>query len=138
MAACIFCRIVAGEIPSSKLYEDDDVLSFLDINPINFGHSLVIPKKHFESLFDAPAEEVAKVAKRLPALARAVAAATAASGVNIFQASGAVAGQVVLHLHFHIVPRHPNEGFTFGWRQQKYAPGAMQQMQERILKALKE
>jgi len=136
MAACIFCRIVAGEIPSSKLYEDQDVLAFMDINPINPGHALVIPKKHFESLLDASPAEVAKVAAKLPELARAVKAATGADGVNVFQANGAVAGQTVPHLHFHIIPRHKAEGFTFGWRQQKYAPGEMQKMHERILGAL--
>ena len=85
MSDCIFCKIIAGEIPSSKLMEDDDSLAFMDIGPIRPGHVLLIPKKHYETTVEMPPEELGKLMTKLPALATAVVEATAAQGYNVFQ-----------------------------------------------------
>ena len=114
---CIFCKIVAGEIPSEKVYEDDAVLAFMDINPTSVGHTLVIPKDHCPDLLTTPAEALQSVAAVLPKIAAAVVAATNAEGFNILQSNNPCAGQVVFHTHFHVVPRRPGDGIGLGFRQ---------------------
>jgi diadenosine tetraphosphate (Ap4A) HIT family hydrolase len=111
MTDCIFCKIIAGEIPSTKIYEDDHVLCFLDINPITPGHTLVIPKKHFEFLsemtaeFDAPMWEAGR--KIANALRKAE---IKCDGVNFHLADGAAAGQEIMHVHLHVIARYPGDG----------------------------
>ena len=102
---CVFCRIVRGEIPCAKVYESDPVLAFLDIAPVSRGHTLVIPKGHYENLLSTPAEVLAELARHLPIVAGAVVKATGAEGFHLMQLNGGCAGQVVMHLHFHIIPR---------------------------------
>ncbi len=138
MKDCVFCKIVNGELPAVKLTEDSKTLSFLDINPVNHGHILVLPKKHYETVMDIPGKELAKVMEKVPALARAVAEVTNADGLNIFQTNNACAGQTVPHVHVHIIPRHKDDGFHFGWRQGRYSEGEMDRMQWGIMKALGE
>jgi histidine triad (HIT) family protein len=128
---------VKGEIPSSKLFEDEHALAFMDIGPVSPGHALLIPKKHYERLTDMPADQLAAVTAHLPRLARAVVAATQAEGFNLFQTNGACSGQVVPHVHFHIIPRHTNDGKGWPWRAQKYGPGEMEKMHGRIMEALR-
>jgi histidine triad (HIT) family protein len=109
---CVFCRIVAGELPSAKLYEDAHCLVIMDIRPILRGHALVLPKVHCEGLLDAPPgifEPMLEAARRCAA---AIVKATGAEAFNIFQANGAVAGQTVFHLHLHILPRRRGDGFA--------------------------
>jgi histidine triad (HIT) family protein len=134
---CVFCRIINKELPAARLYEDDEVISFLDINPVNLGHTLVVPKKHYELLLDISGDELGRVVKILPSIARAVVTATKADGFNVFQTNGACSGQTVPHLHFHIVPRHIQDGFSFGWRQMKYNGDERERMQTNIISALK-
>ncbi len=138
MKDCVFCKIVNGELPAVKLTEDSKTISFLDINPVNHGHILVLPKKHYETVMDIPGKELAKVMEKVPALAKAVAEVTNADGLNIFQTNNACAGQTVPHVHVHIIPRHKDDGFHFGWRQGRYSEGEMDKMQWGILKALGE
>lgn len=102
---CIFCAIAAGEIPSFKVYEDDVVLAYLDINPFSRGHTLVIPKAHTEGLLDTPDETLAAVISRVRKIAAHVKEALPCDGFNILQNNGEAAGQTVKHVHFHIVPR---------------------------------
>lgn len=106
---CIFCKIVAGELPAAKLYEDDKTLAFMDINPINDGHALIIPKAHRETLFEMDADTLSAVSRTTLKVATAVKEALAPEGLNIFQANGAVAGQTVFHFHFHVLPRNSND-----------------------------
>ena len=108
---CIFCKIAAGELPSSKIYEDDDFIAILDLFPVSKGHSLLIPKKHHVNIFDQPEEIGMKLYPLLAKLAHAVKAATGAEGLNIVQNNGAVAGQIVFHSHNHIIPRNEDDGF---------------------------
>ena len=133
---CIFCKIVSGELPSERVYEDEATVAFLDINPIAPGHTLVVPKVHCENLLDAPANVVAAVVGAAQKVAPAVMKATGAEGFNFFQFNGSCAGQVVMHLHFHIIPRRPGDGVAFGWEQGKYGEGEMAALGARIRSAL--
>jgi histidine triad (HIT) family protein len=112
---CIFCKIVAGQIPCFKVYEDDVVLAFLDIGPLVHGHTLVIPKNHHPTVMETPPEELAALHARLPKIARAVLAATGAQACNILTNNGADAQQSVGHLHIHILPRRSGGSFHIPW-----------------------
>ncbi|KAL4875802.1 HIT-like domain-containing protein [Aspergillus karnatakaensis] len=116
MAACIFCRIIKGEIPSFKLFESDKVFAFLDIQPLSRGHALVIPKYHGAKLTDIPDDHLAEI---LP-VAKKLAQVTGAEDFNILQNNGRIAHQVVDHVHFHMIPK-PNEteGLGIGWPAQE-------------------
>ena len=100
---CLFCKMVAGQIPVTMIYEDEDVLAFLDIGPISDGHTLVIPKQHYEKTHLCPPELLVQVASRLGKIAEAVSAAMSSDGYNILCNNGRAAGQVIDHLHFHIL-----------------------------------
>ncbi|NLG35645.1 MAG: HIT family protein [Lentisphaerae bacterium] len=137
MTDCLFCKIVAGTIPSAKIYEDDDVLAFMDIGPLVRGHALVIPKVHHDPLADTPDDVLAKVIAVVRRVARAQMIGLGADGVNIHQANGAAAGQVVPHLHFHVVPRFNHDGHHWNWTPHPYAdPSEMAALGERIRNAL--
>jgi len=110
---CIFCAIAAGEIPSFKVYEDEFVLAYLDINPFTKGHTLVIPKAHSEGLLDTDEATLAAVIARVKKVAAHLKAALPCDGFNILQNNGEAAGQTVKHLHFHIVPRYGCEPIVF-------------------------
>jgi histidine triad (HIT) family protein len=116
MADTIFSKIISGDIPCHKVYEDDQVLAFLDINPLSKGHTLVIPKEAVATLDQLSDESAAAIGRVLPRLCRAVLAATGASAYNILQNNGAGAHQAVFHVHFHIIPRHDDgAGLGIGW-----------------------
>jgi len=110
---CIFCAIAAGEIPSFKVYEDDLVLAYLDINPFSQGHTLVIPKTHSECLLDTDEATLAAVVARVKKVAAHLKFALPCDGFNILQNNGEAAGQTVKHLHFHIVPRYGRASIVF-------------------------
>jgi histidine triad (HIT) family protein len=133
---CLFCKMVAGQIPVTKIYEDDVVLSFLDIGPISDGHTLVIPKQHFEKLHDCPAELLGQVCSRLGKIAAAVVAAMNSDGYNILCNNGRAAGQLVEHLHFHIIPRNSGDGVFNRWPAYKYEKGTIEQIAAKIRKNL--
>ncbi len=103
---CVFCAIAAGEIPSFKVYEDDLVLAYLDINPCSKGHTLVIPKAHTTGLLDTSDEMLAALLARVKKVAARLKEVLSCDGFNILQNNGAAAGQSVFHIHFHIVPRY--------------------------------
>ena len=129
---CVFCKMVAGQIPVTKIYEDDVVLSFLDIGPISDGHTLVIPKQHFEKLHQCPAEILGRVASRLGKIAKAVAAAMNSDGYNVLCNNGRAAGQLVEHLHFHIIPRNTGDGVFNRWPAYKYEKGEIEDIAVKI------
>ena len=108
MAETVFAKIVRGEIPCHKLYEDELVIAFLDVNPIARGHTLVVPKEPAETLDALSDDSAAAIGRVLPRLSRAVIAATGATAYNILQNNGADAHQSVFHVHFHIIPHHPD------------------------------
>jgi histidine triad (HIT) family protein len=102
--SCVFCKIAQKEAPTSTVYEDEKVIAFLSIQPINVGHTLVVPKKHYENIYEIPEEELAYLYKIVKKVAHAVKKAVDAEGIRIVQNNGEAAGQVVLHLHVHIIP----------------------------------
>jgi histidine triad (HIT) family protein len=114
-ADCIFCKIIRGEIPSFKVFEDDKTFAFMDINPISPGHSLVIPKFHSVNLYETPDEWVAETAMGVRRLARAVEKTLTPAGINTLQANGPGAKQSVFHLHMHVIPRGMDDGLTMNW-----------------------
>lgn len=124
MAQTIFTKIIAGEIPCHRVYEDDRVLAFLDINPLSRGHVLVIPKEPAETLDQLSDDSAAAIGRVLPRLSRAVLAATGARHFNVLQNNGAPAHQAVFHVHFHIIPRFDDSGLEIEWNAGKLADGA--------------
>lgn len=121
---CIFCKIVAGEIPSTKIYEDELVYAFLDISPINPGHVLVIPKEHHESASTIPETIAGRMFHVGARIGIALKRLDAYDAYNLHLADGAAAGQVVMHAHLHVVPRGVEDHFHWNWRQMPYADDA--------------
>lgn len=129
---CLFCKIIANEIPSSKIFEDDAFLAFLDINPVNPGHTLVIPKKHFTSFDEVPREFFEGYFSVIQKVAGAVKMGMGADGYNIFQNNGKAAGQAVFHIHFHVVPRFDGDGFM-QWQGKPYEEDQVEEVSNRII-----
>ncbi|WP_088071066.1 HIT family protein [Gottfriedia luciferensis] len=114
---CIFCKIVEGSIPASKVYEDDDVLAFLDLSQVTKGHTLVIPKDHTENIFSMSEETASTYFQKVPLIANAIKEAFNVQGVNLLNNSGEVSGQTVFHYHMHILPRYgKNDDFDVKWQ----------------------
>lgn len=135
MDNCIFCKIVSGVIPSTKVYENEHVVAFLDINPVNIGHSLVIPKEHFENIYEAPEEimvEMMKAAKKIAVAVKAL----PSDGVNVTMNNDAHAGQVIFHAHIHIIPRHKEDGFGTWKGRRGYNEGEKEEIAKRIIAKL--
>lgn len=103
---CVFCKIIQGDIPSVKVYEDDDVLAILDISQATKGHTLVLPKKHYENILDIPTPEYLKVMEKTKELASKITSRLSAKGCNILNNCNEIAGQTVMHFHVHIIPRY--------------------------------
>ena len=122
---CIFCAIVSGAIPSSKVFESDTVYAFLDLNPVHKGHTLIIPKKHFKDVTELDTTLGRDIFDAMQRVAGAVMEATGAKGFNVLQNNGRIAGQMVDHLHWHIIPRFADDGLDM-WPQGKY--GSMDEM----------
>lgn len=122
MNDCIFCNIATGTIPSEKIYEDEDTFAFLDIHPINRGHTLVIPKAHYANIYETPDEVFAKVMHTVSFLAAKIKQAVGADGINIGINNDQAAGQLVFHLHAHIIPRFDGDGHAH-WHGNPYQEG---------------
>ncbi len=112
---CIFCKIIRGEIPCFKVWEDAKTLAFMDINPIAAGHALIIPKFHTPNIYEAPADWMGPTLGSVSRVARAVRDEVGPGGVNILQANGEGAAQSVFHIHFHVIPRALEDGLTMNW-----------------------
>jgi histidine triad (HIT) family protein len=111
MEDCIFCKIIKGEVPSYKIYEDDFVFAFLDINPLAKGHTLIIPKKHKKDIFEV--EDLDKIAIVAKFISKKIKEVLNCEGINIYHASGEAAGQTVFHFHVHIIPRNRGDDINF-------------------------
>lgn len=135
MDACIFCKIVAGDIPAHKVYEDDAVIAFLDIHPVNKGHVLVVPKKHSTDYMHAEAETLQAITLAAQKVAGAVTSAVAADGFNIGINTGGAAGQVIFHLHWHIIPRFHDDALQL-WPGRSYGEGEAERLAGEIRAAL--
>ncbi len=133
---CIFCKIINKDIPSSKVYEDDDFIAILDISPANKGHTLIIPKKHSETLLDTEDEilkEMLPIAKKI---AKAICQTTGCPGYNILINNYKVAGQLVPHIHLHIIPRTNKDDFQLEWTHKEYEENEMQKLADEIKSSL--
>ena len=115
MQECLFCQIINGEKPSHKVYEDENTYAFLDINPRNKGHTLVIPKKHRETFLDLKEKEVTSLFQKVQKIAKAVKKATNAEGFNLLQNNEKAAGQIVDHVHIHVIPRYTEDNVELKW-----------------------
>ena len=135
---CIFCRIIAGEIPAAKVYEDDLVCAFLDIAPINKGHVLVIPREHHESSSTIPEATAGRMFRVGSRIGVALRRKFDYDAFNLHLADGCAAGQVVMHAHLHVVPRGVEDGFHWNWRQLSYAEGEAAETAAVIAARLKE
>ena len=124
---CIFCKIVAGELPSFKVYEDEKTLAFLDIKPVNPGHTLVIPKAHYQNLEEIPFEELNALMAAVKKVGRLLKDKLGVAGYNINENNDPVSGQVVPHLHFHIIPRQGDDNLKL-WPQRDYRPGEAEEI----------
>lgn len=123
---CLFCRIVAGELPAAILIQDADVVAFLDLHPVNKGHLLIVPRAHHPTLADLPEALASAVARHVPALARALLRVTRAPGYHLVVNNGAVAGQTVHHVHWHLIPRFEGDAVHWPWPHQSYGEGEME------------
>jgi histidine triad (HIT) family protein len=129
---CIFCKIRDGEIPSVTIYDDERTFAIMDINPLNDGHLLVIPKAHAATVYDITEEDLAGAAVVAKRIASAVRKALRPDGLNIVQANGAAAFQSVLHLHLHLIPRWINDGKGFDWKLVRGEPERIRAVGEKI------
>jgi histidine triad (HIT) family protein len=136
MAETVFSRILSGELPCHKVYEDDQVLAFLDIFPLSRGHTLIIPKEPAETIDQLSDESAAAIGRVLPRIARAVMAATGCTAYNVLQNNGAEAHQAVFHVHFHIIPKTDTAGLGIGWRPGKLDAAEAQKLAADVVAAL--
>ncbi len=133
---CIFCKIIRGEIPCDKVYEDDKTFAFLDISPVNSGHTLVVPKHHCRDILEAPDEELKQTILTVKKVAKAMVHAVKADGWNLGVNNGEAAGQVVFHSHFHVIPRLSTDGLKH-WPHKSYSAGESKKVAAQIRKRLK-
>ena len=131
MNDCIFCKIIANEIPSHKVYEDDEALAFLDINPVNLGHTLVIPKEHHKDLSNTPTELAQKLIAVVQKITPAILGAVGSEGFNLGVNNGASAGQVVFHTHLHIMPRFSSDNHRL-WQGKDMSQDELKAVAEKI------
>ncbi|HPU62737.1 MAG TPA: HIT family protein [Mobilitalea sp.] len=134
MENCIFCKITAGEIPSSVIYEDDDFKVILDIAPAAKGHAIILPKKHFADIFELDEDTAKKVLVVAKKVAAALKKELNCDGLNLLQNNGQAAGQSVFHIHFHLIPRYHGDNVKVPWTTGKYEDGEAKELAERIAK----
>lgn len=130
---CIFCKIAKGEIPSATIYETPEFKVMLDVAPANKGHALIIPKEHFDNIFEIDGETAGKLFSLATVVARALKEETNCDGMNIVQNNGEVAGQTVNHFHLHLIPRNKDDGINLTWKQNETKP----EEQEALAKAIR-
>lgn len=131
MDDCLFCKIISGDIPSIKVYEDGDVFAFLDINPINLGHTIVIPKVHATNIYEMSDASLQTVMKAVKQLSISIKKATSADGINIGMNNDRAAGQIIFHAHVHVIPRFEGDGHRH-WQKKKISDDQMTDIAEKI------
>ena len=130
---CIFCKIINGEIPAFKIYEDEYVLCFLDISQASEGHTLIVPKKHFENLFDVDQETLNHMAQAVKIVTNLLKEKLGVTDVNLLNTSGTNAGQTVMHLHFHIIPRKEGDNINFSFQENEPNFDKLSQTQKKLV-----
>lgn len=136
MEDCIFCKVIKGEIPSHGVYEDDKTFAFLDINPINAGHTLVVPKNHVSKVTEAGDDDLLALTNSLKKIIGALEDSLGIDNLNVFINQGRDAGQLIDHLHYHIVPRHSGDGVKFDVPQRKPSEEELKELAEKIKSAV--
>ncbi|MFH0971811.1 MAG: HIT family protein [Candidatus Micrarchaeota archaeon] len=137
MEECLFCKIVKGQVPCAKVYEDEGHMAFLDIYPARKGHTLIIPKKHYAHFSKIHHHEIGEFIEIVQKVASAVKKSLRADGMNVFLNEGKAAGQIIPHAHFHVIPRFADDGLIFKYGRGQYSAGEQAQFQKRIADALK-
>ena len=137
MDPCIFCKIVAKEIPSSPVAEDEKTIAFMDVMPARKGHVLVVPKRHSETMIDIPLDDLTAMTKLVQRVSVAMKKAVNPPGFSVVQLNGAASGQTIFHIHFHVIPRQVGDGLAMKWSHESYAQGEMEEYQAKIVEALK-
>ncbi len=132
---CVFCKIVSVEIPASVVYEDQTLLCFLDFNPLSPGHLLIVTRDHYATLTELPSDVSSKLGSLLPLAGKALIEVTGASGFNVLCNNGSVAGQIVPHVHFHLIPRFDADGLGYRWSAGSYEEGKANQLAAEYQKA---
>ncbi len=132
LADCVFCKIVSGEIPCHRVFENERVLAFLDINPLSLGHTVVIPRTHAVRFEQLSEDDAAALAGAIGPLARRILSAVESQDYNLLQNNGSSAGQVVMHVHVHIIPRRANDGLGFRWKAGPAAPQELSALASKI------
>ncbi len=133
---CIFCKIIAGEIPSFKLYEDDATFAFMDINPANDGHALVVPKDHAKDVHAVSDDSISRTVITAKKIAAAIEKTVSPGGINLVQSNGAAAGQSVFHFHMHVLPRREGDDLKLNWGLKPGDMDAIGKLAEKIKKNL--
>ncbi len=128
---CIFCKIINHEIPCHQVYEDEQVLVFLDIKPVNPGHLLVLPKKHYANIEETPEEDLIAVMKVIKKMGKLLKDKFGVLGYNVTENNDPIAGQGIAHLHFHIIPRHEGDGHVL-WPQSDYKEGEAEAIAKKL------
>ena len=136
MQSCVFCKVLKNEIPSTKMYEDEKTLAFLDISPVNYGHALVIPKSHSENLLSMKDDDLFAMVKTSQKVADAIMKGLKADGFNLGMNNYKAAGQLVMHSHIHVIPRFKNDGLKLNWPNKKYEIGKSKETAEILMKFL--
>lgn len=136
MSDCVFCKIVAGQIPSIRVFEDAEVLAFMDIGQVNPGHVLVAVKRHAENLYALDEAQAAAIGRASVRVARAIRDAFAPAGLSVYQANGKPAGQTVFHYHVHLLPRHDADGMELTWPVKNPPREKLQEYAARIVERL--
>ncbi len=134
---CIFCKIAKGSIPSSTIYEDSHFRVILDINPGTKGHCLIIPREHFDDIYDLDGETAGKLFSLATMIARALRDALKCDGLNVIQNNGEVAGQTVKHFHLHLIPRYEGDGFPTGWPQHEADSEEIEEIRRKVRESLR-
>ncbi len=125
MTDCVFCKIISGKIPAEVLFENDHVISLLDINPIHFGHALILPKQHCRDFLDLPSEAYQSILEAAKIITNALVQSLHLEGYNLFSNNGQIAGQSVFHFHLHVTPRYPDDNIRFVLKLKQYSDGEL-------------
>jgi histidine triad (HIT) family protein len=133
---CIFCKIVAVELPAAVVFESESLIAFLDVGPLAEGHLLLVPREHYTLLTELPPALALKMGSVLPRLGRALLEVTGADGFNVLQSNGEAAGQIVPHVHFHLIPRTREDGLGYRWNAGKYGEGRAEALAAKYQTAL--
>lgn len=133
---CLFCKIAKGKIPSATIYEDAHCTVFLDVNPATKGHCLIVPKEHFDNIYELDGETAGRIFSLATCIARALKDALGCDGLNIVQNNGEIAGQTVMHFHLHLIPRYEGDGVDLTWPQHEISDEELAALKKSIRSAI--